>query len=93
MYLVYKCMALVIFFETKTYFMKHILYDRQENMPYSSLPSLLIEKAKERIKVMVIMSNFVKKGGGGEAPLPPSDACKILAAICIHIDCICFHIL
>lgn len=73
--------------------MKHILYDRQENMPYSSLPSLLIEKAKERMKVMVIMSNFVKKGGGGQAPLPPSDACKILAAICIHIDCICFHIL
>lgn len=73
--------------------MKHILYDRQENMPYSSLPSFLIEKAKERIKVMVIMSNFVKKGGGGQAPLPPSDACKILAAICIHIDFICFHIL
>lgn len=90
MYLVYKCMALVIFFETKTYFMKHILYDRQENMPYSSLPSLLIEKAKKELK---IMSNFVKKGGGGQAPLPPSDACKILAAICIHIDCICFHIL
>lgn len=73
--------------------MKHILYDRQENMPYSSLPSLLIEK-KERIKVMVIMPNFVKKGrGGGQAPLPPSDAYKMLAAICIHIDCICFHIL
>lgn len=68
MYLVYKCMAPVIFFETKTYFMKHILYDRQENMPYSSLPSLLIEKAKERIKVMVIMSNFVKKGGWGASP-------------------------
>lgn len=84
-------MALVVFFETKTYFMKHILYDRQENMPYSSLPSLLIEKAKERIKVMVIMSNFVRKGG--QAPLPPSDAYKMLAAICIHIDCICFHIL
>lgn len=49
--------------------MKHILYDRQENMPYSSLPSLLIEKAKERIKVMVIMSNFVKNGGGGGKPL------------------------
>lgn len=48
--------------------MKHILYDRQENMPYSSLPSLLIEKAKERIIVMVIMSNFVKKGGGGKPP-------------------------
>lgn len=90
MYLVYKCMALVIFFETKTYFMKHILYDRQENMPYSSLPSLLIEKAKERIKVMVIM---LKREGGGQALLPPSDAYKMLAAICIHIDCICFHIL
>lgn len=67
-------MALVIFFETKTYFMKHILYDRQENMPYSSLPSFLIEKAKERIKVMVIMSNFVKKGGWGASP-PPSFRC------------------
>lgn len=75
MYLVYKCMALVIFFETKTYFMKHILYDRQENMPYSSLPSLLIEKAKERIKVMVIMPNFVKKREGGGASPPPSFRC------------------
>lgn len=51
--------------------MKHILYDRQENMPYSSLPSLLIEKAKERIKVMVIMSNFVRKGGGKPPSLLP----------------------